>query len=73
MKSTDEGPFPRGDRVPAAQDGARFELEAIGRALDDLSPAQQRRPPASVRARLEWSAAAIIALIVFLGWLLVGR
>ena len=73
MKSTDEGPFPQDDRVPAAQDGPLFELEAIGRTLDDLSPAQKRRPPVGVRFRLEWSAAAVVALVVFLGWLLIGR
>jgi hypothetical protein len=73
MRSVDEGSSPRDDHVPAAQDGPLFELEAVGRALDDLSPAQKRRPPQGVRFRLEWSAAALIALIAFLGWLLVSR
>jgi hypothetical protein len=50
-----------------------FELEAIGRTLYDLSPAEQRSPPRNVRVRLEWSAAALIALVVFVGWLLIGR
>lgn len=45
----------RADRVPAAHDGPHFELEAIGRTLDDLSPAGKRRPPRRVRAKLAWA------------------
>ncbi len=71
--SVDEGPFPQADRFPAAQDGPEFQLHAIGRALDDLSPAEQRKPPRAVRARLTWAAAALVALMAFVGWLLFGR
>ena len=71
--SRDEGPFPRADRVPAARDGPQFELEAIGRTLDDLSPAQKRKPPQGVRFRLLWAGAALVALMAFMGWLLVSR
>jgi hypothetical protein len=69
----DEGPFPEADRIPAAHDGPLFELDTIGRTLDDLSPAEQRRPPRGVRFKLEWTAAALVALVAFVGWLLVGR
>jgi hypothetical protein len=69
----DEGPFPQADRFPAARDGPQFELEAIGRTLDDLSPAEQRKPPQAVRSRLMWAGAALVALMAFMRWLLVSR
>ncbi len=73
MRSTDDGPFPSADRAPAAYNGSLYELEAIRRTLDDLSPAERRRPPTDVRFKLEWSAAAVAALAAFLGWLLLAR
>jgi glutathione S-transferase len=69
----DEGPFPATDRVPAAHDGPLFELGAIGRTLDDLSPAQKGEPRRGARAKLIWVAAAVLALVAFMGWLLVSR
>ena len=73
MRSTDEGPFPKADRFPAAQDGPLFELEAIGRTLNDLSPAERRRPPRGVRAKVAYVAGALLVLVAFMGWLLIGR
>jgi hypothetical protein len=67
-----EGPFPQADRFPAAHDGPLFELEAIGRTLDDLSP-RASRPRRGVGAKLAWAAGALLALVAFMGWLLVGR
>jgi hypothetical protein len=71
--SVDEGPFPKADRVPAARDGPIFELESIGRTLDDLSPADKSKRTRGVRAKLIWVTAALVALMAFVGWLLFGR
>lgn len=72
MRSTDEGPFPQADRIAAAHGGPRFELEGIGRTLDDLGPAERLAPRRNVRAKLMWVAAALVALAAFMGWLLVS-
>jgi hypothetical protein len=71
--SVDQGPFPAADRFPAAEDGPEFQLRSVGHSLDDLSPAERRLPPEAVRARFMWATAALIALIAFVGWLLVAR
>ena len=56
-----------------AQSGARYEIQSIGRDLDDLGPAQKvtARPGGLIRP-LIWVGVTLIALITFIGWLLVG-
>ena len=73
MRSTDERPFPRADRFPAAEGGPLFELEAIRRTLDDLTLAERTVPKPGERAALMWSAAALLALVAFMVWLLIAR
>jgi hypothetical protein len=64
--------FPRGDHVPPAQSSPRFEIEQIRRSDDDLdlsAPTQARR---SVRGPLIAVAVVIVAVLVILGWFLIG-
>jgi hypothetical protein len=73
IEQAEIGPFPEGDRVPAAADGPEYELQAIGRALDDLRPRGGVAPRTGGIARpLAGVALVVIALLAFVGWLLVG-
>ena len=58
-------------RFPPAEDGPQFELASIGRTLDDLEPEEKTGPSRGLFPLL-WSAAALLALIVFLAWLLLS-
>jgi len=59
------------DRFPPAEDGPRFELLSVGRTLDDLDPGDQIGPGPGILPLL-WSVTALLALIAFMGWLLVS-
>jgi hypothetical protein len=61
------------DKFPAAEDAPSYELQSIGRTLDDLTPEEETAPrPGGVAKPLVWSFLALLALIAFVGWLLVG-
>jgi len=67
------GPTPANDPVRAAADGPQFEMQAIGHALDDLSPMDKTLPrTGGVWRPVTWSVLGLIALMAFVGWLLVG-
>jgi len=51
--------------------GPRFELLSVGQTLDDLDPGDDTMPSLGLLP-LIWSAAASLALIAFMGWLLVS-
>jgi hypothetical protein len=73
IEPADIGPFPEADRVPAAADGPEYELHAIGRTLEDLSPADRASPrPGGITRPLMGVVLVVIALLAFVGWLLVG-
>jgi len=59
------------DAFPPARDGPRFEIQAIGRSLEDLTPAEVA-VPRDVVVPMLFTALALIALMAFVGWLLVG-
>jgi hypothetical protein len=60
-------------RFPPAEDGPRFELLSVGHTLDDLDPGDEIAPrPGNAILPLVWSAAVLLALIAFMGWLLVS-
>jgi len=60
-------------RFPPAEDGPLYELESVGRTLGDLGPGEMLAPrPGGVIAPVVWSTIATLALIAFVGWLLVG-
>jgi hypothetical protein len=61
------------DTLPTAEDRSRYELQSIGRSLDDLEPADEIVPrPGGVIAPLAWVASALLALMAFVGWLLLS-
>jgi len=61
------------DRFPPAEDGPRYELQSVGRTLDDLEPSEEIAPrPGGVAKPLAWVALTLLALLAFVGWLLVG-
>ncbi len=61
------------DRFPPAEDGAQYELTAIARNLDDLPPTgPPAKYPELLSKPLFWTLAALVVLIAFVGWLLVG-
>ena len=51
--------------------GPRFEIQAIARRLDDLPP-DDVAAPRDIVVPLVFTAVALIALMAFVGWLLVG-
>ena len=59
--------------IPPAADDPHFEVRNVGRMLDDLYPdlkeGLKRGPPATA---LAWTLAAIIAIALFVTWLLVS-
>jgi hypothetical protein len=63
-------PIPESDRVPPARDSPRYELETIGRSLSDREP-DDGPPPGGVRA-VVWVGVVLVALMAFVGWVLVG-
>jgi len=58
-------------RFPPAEDGPRFELLSVGQTLDDLDPDDETMPSPGILPLL-WSGAALLALITFMGWLLIS-
>ncbi len=61
------------DRFPPAEDGPRYEMQSVGRTLDDLEPAAQAEPSkGGVGGALIWVALAVVALVAFVSWLLVS-
>jgi hypothetical protein len=61
------------DRFPPAEDGPRYEIQSVGRTLDDLEPSEEIAPrPGGVMRPLVWVALVLLALMAFVGWLLVG-
>jgi hypothetical protein len=51
---------------PPAHDGPRYEIQSIGRELDDLSPAEKVAPrPGGVARPLAYVALALLALVAF--------
>jgi hypothetical protein len=61
------------DRFPPAEDGPRYEIHSVGRTLDDLEPSDEIAPrPGGVYKPLVWVALGLLALMAFVGWLLVG-
>ena len=62
------GPFPQGDRFPAAHDSPEYELSSIRRSLEDLD-----RPHGSASSlRLLWVLVSLAILLFFLSWLALG-
>jgi hypothetical protein len=61
------------DRFPAAEEAPSYELQSVGRTSDDLTPQEETAPrPGGVAKPVIWSLVALLALIAFVGWLLVG-
>jgi len=60
-------------RFPPAKDGPRYEMQAIGRTLDDLDRREDAYADGDVWAPLFWSFAGLLVLMAFVGWLLVGQ
>ncbi len=62
------------DKFPPAEDGPRYELQSVGRTLDDLDPETEAAPAAQRRVYgpLVAVGLTILALLAFVGWLLVG-
>ena len=61
------------DAFPASFDGPEYELQSIARSLEDLTPAEMSAPrPGGVMRPLVWTVAAIVALMAFVGWLLLS-
>jgi hypothetical protein len=61
------------DKFPPAEDGPQYELASIGRTMEDLSPDEHVAPrPGGILVPLLWTALALIALMAFIGVLLVG-
>lgn len=58
-------------RFPPAEDGPRFELLSVGQTLHDLDPGDEIMPSPGILPLL-WSGAALLALIIFMGWLLIS-
>lgn len=66
------GPFPQADRVPAAHDGPLFELEGIGRTLQDLAPGETSAAKRGQRTALIFSAVGFVLMVGFGIWMLIG-
>jgi hypothetical protein len=61
------------DDLSAAEDGPRFEIQAIGRTLGDLSPDEKIVPAPRGRGwALASAGLALVALIAFVGWMLLS-
>ena len=61
------------DRFPTAEAGPRYEMQAIGRALDDIAPKDRAYEARDIWEALFWSLAGLLLLMAFVGWLLVGQ
>jgi hypothetical protein len=60
-------------RFPSAEHGPRYEMQAIGRALDDTAPRDRAYEARHIWEPLVWSLAGLLLLMAFVGWLLVGQ
>jgi len=47
-------------------------MASIGHQLEDLTPAETQAPRAGRTEALTWAVLGLIALLAFVGWLLVG-
>ena len=61
------------DRFPPAEDGPRYEMLAIARALDDIAPRDRAYEAGDLWGPLLWSLTGLLLLMAFVGWLLVGQ
>lgn len=57
--------------TPRERNSPRYELDCVNRADDDF-PAKGSVPRGGVIAPLAWVSLALVALIAFVWWLLVG-
>jgi hypothetical protein len=60
------------DRIHIVEHSPLFELAAIRHGLSDLAPGEEEVPRAGRTEALLFTAIALIALLAFVGWLLVG-
>jgi hypothetical protein len=69
----DPGEAPAMDRFSAAEDGPQYELIALARTMNDLTPAEATVPePTGLTPELIWAAITLLVMLAFVGWLLVG-
>ena len=61
------------DRFPPAKAGPRYEMQAVGRALDDLGPREHDYEAGEVWGPLFWTFSGLLLLMAFVGWLLVSQ
>jgi hypothetical protein len=59
------------DQIHPAPTTEHREMQTIGRSLEDLSPSDRPQERA-VWGPVLWSAAGLVVVIAFVGWLLVG-
>lgn len=60
------------DRFPPAEHGPRYEIQSIGRSLNDLNVAAADGLGPDVRTALLWWAAGFLVMVAFVGLLVVG-
>lgn len=60
------------DRFPPGRESPRYELQSVGRTLDDRTPPPGPLPARVVAMHLFWTALVTVALIALVGWMLVG-
>ncbi|MBV9996579.1 MAG: hypothetical protein JO127_15345 [Caulobacteraceae bacterium] len=58
--------------APPGHDGPRFEIKSIGRSLCDLAPGEDAVDRRGAKVALVSTAAAVVALLALVGWLLIG-
>jgi len=59
------------NRFPPAENGPQYELSALVRTMDDLTPEEEWAPRAGgVTAPLVYVGIATVTLLAFVGWLL---
>jgi hypothetical protein len=71
-RSPNSGSLPDMNALDPSKHGPRFEMASVGRYLEDLTPAEAEVPRVGRTEALIWSACVLIALIAFIGWLLIG-
>jgi hypothetical protein len=70
-RAPDLGPFPEGDRIAPAATGPAYELLTTARELKDVSPNEtEALRPGGAAIALVGVALGLVALIAFVGWLL---
>jgi hypothetical protein len=61
------------DRFPPAENAPRRELQSIGRTLNDLGAASEAPLVRDLWTPLLWSSAALLTILAFVVWLLIGQ